>query len=111
MNSKPRESDWKIFRGRVPAWRERYLEKINREVLAIVTEGGRTPTERFWNAKEKMDEQAKVLASLLDDYSRSTMFRTLWSMHLQGFVVDEDLEEFSRELRDEICRVVGEMRR
>jgi hypothetical protein len=34
MYSKPKESDWKIFRKRVVEWRERYLDEFSEEFRA-----------------------------------------------------------------------------
>jgi hypothetical protein len=50
---KPKESDWKTFRKIVPELRERYLTEKNKEIVAIFMDEGRTPTERFWDARER----------------------------------------------------------
>ena len=47
MERKPKESDWKTFQKVVPELRERYLEEKNKEIVAIFTDEGRTPTQRF----------------------------------------------------------------
>lgn len=33
-----KESDWKIFRKRVPGWQERYMEKLVQEYLSLLQE-------------------------------------------------------------------------
>lgn len=100
MERKPLESDWKIFRKRVPEWRERYLLKKNEEIVGLLTDEGKSPTERFWDAKERMKEEAKLLRECLDGHSRSKMEWYLLLMHTRGFVQDNDLEEFSEQLRE-----------
>jgi hypothetical protein len=102
MKSKPMESDWKIFRNRVPEWRERYLLKKNEEIIAVLTDERKTPTERFWDAKKKMGEEARVLVDCLDGHSRSKMRWYLYLMYGHGLIEDADLEEFSGELREQI---------
>ena len=96
------ESDWKTFAKRVPEWRERYLLKKNEEIIGILTDESKTPTERFWDAKKKMKEEAKVLVDCLDGHSRSKMQRYLLLMHLHGLIQDSDLNEFSEALREQI---------
>ena len=64
MERKPKESDWKTFRNRVPEWRERYLRKKNKEIIRILTDENKTPTEQFWEAKEKMEKETKVFGGL-----------------------------------------------
>lgn len=99
MERKPLESDWKIFRKRVPEWRERYLRSKNDEIVGILTDKSRTPTERFWDANKKMKEEAKVLVDCLDGHSRSKMQWYLVLMHRRGLIQDSDLDEFSAMLR------------
>lgn len=102
MHSKPLESDWKLFRKRVPEWRERYLETRNAEVVRILTDETKTPTARFWDAKEMIDGDAKRLHDLLDGHSRSKMEWFLFLMYGHGFIGDADLDGFSEELRERI---------
>jgi len=58
-NKSVEESDWQLFRERVPEWRERYLETVNEEVARIFTAKGAAPTDIFWETKERMDEEAQ----------------------------------------------------
>jgi hypothetical protein len=102
MLTKPLESDWKMFRKRVPEWRERYLLKKNEEIIGILKNESKTPTERFWDAKEKMKEEAKVLVDCLDGHSRSKMEWHLLLMHRRGLIQDSDLTEFSGVLQEQI---------
>jgi len=102
MERKPKESDWKLFRKRVPEWRERYLTTKNKEIIDLLSDEAKTPTEQFWNAKKEMDEQAKILVNCLDGHSRSSMHWYLFLMHRHGLIEDTDLEAFSEGLRDQV---------
>lgn len=98
------ESDWKTFRRRVPEWRERYLSGKNKEIMAVLTDENRTPTERFWEAKEKMKKIARILVDCLDGHSKSEMPEYLNLMYGHGLIGDADLEEFSEPLRERILK-------
>jgi hypothetical protein len=102
MERKPLESDWKTFRKRVPEWREQYLLKKNEEIIAILTDERKPPTERFWDAKKRMKEEAKTLVDCLDGHSRSKMQWYLLLMHRYGLIQDSDLREFSEAIREQI---------
>lgn len=102
MDWKPLESDWKIFRKRVPEWRERYLATRNSQLARLLTDESKTPTERFWETEEKINQDARLLVDLLDGHSRSKMFWYLLLMYGQGFIRDDDLDEFSEGLRERI---------
>ena len=102
MNRKTKESDWKIFRRRTPEWRERYLRNKNQEIIDVLSDENKTPTERFWDAKEKIEQEARILVDCLDGHSRSKMHLYLVLMYHHGLIQDVDLVEFSEELREQI---------
>lgn len=106
MNGTPRESDWKVYRKRVGEWRERYLAHRNREVVAVLSDENRTPTERFWDAKAMMEDEARILVDCLDHHARSAMRLNLMLMYRHGLVRDDDLDEFSAELHDHVRSAV-----
>lgn len=99
---KPLESDWKIFRKRVPEWRERYLEEQNHRIAAMLVDGKKTPTERFWDTEKAMKAVARILVDCLDGHSRSKMEMYLCLMVRHKMIGEEDLAEFSEELRERI---------
>ena len=57
MNGKPKESDWKQFRGMVEFLRERYLKEKNQQLTQIITDTERTPTNQFWDTFEEMKKE------------------------------------------------------
>ena len=105
MEGKPKESDWKIFRKVVSELRERYLAEKNKEIVAIFTDEGRTPTRRFWDARELIEKERKILESCLDGHSRSRMIGYMYLMYRHGMLRDSDLENFSDNLRNDIKRI------
>jgi len=102
MNNEPKESDWKHFRALVPDLLERYLEKRNAELIDLLQDDSRTPTERFQAVEERTREEAKILSQCLDGHSRSNMVMAMVAMRGHGMLADDDLEGFSEELREQI---------
>ena len=94
-----KESDWKLFRKQVPAWRERYLEQQNHTLRSLLDQSDQTPTAIFWQVKEFADEQARVLVNCFDGHSRSKMDEFLMLMIRHKVVKRTDLSEFSEELQ------------
>jgi len=102
MEGKPKESDWKTFRKVVPELRERYLAEKNKEIVSIFTDEGRTPTQQFWDARERIEKERKILESCLDGHSRSRMIGYMYLMYRHGLLIDSDLENYSEDLRNDI---------
>ena len=98
------ESDWRKFRDMVPHLRERYLAGCNTRVARIIADTKRNETERFWDALEEMEKEAKILRKCLDGHSRSSMFSYLCVMLSVGMLRKEDLLQFSDELQQQLSR-------
>jgi len=103
---KPLEKDWKIFRKRVPQWRERYLEEQNLRIAALFVDEKKTPTDRFWEAEKETKAVARILVKCLDGHSRSNMEMHLLLMLRHRMIGNEDLAEFSGELKERILRAI-----
>jgi len=93
------ESDWKQFRDMAPKLRERYLTEKNARIVALLTDPKKTETERFWDALEVMEREAKVLHNCLDGYSRSSMQMYMLRMIGVGMLRKADMAAFSEELQ------------
>jgi hypothetical protein len=103
------ESDWRRFRRSVPEWRERYLQTVNEEIRScLATSDDRTPTEAFWEIKDRVDAEAKILQACLDGHSRSNMSIHLIRMFQHGMIHEADLDGFSHELRDQVLASIEE---
>jgi len=83
----------------VPELRERYLQRCNRELAAMLAAPGKTETERFWDTEGRMAREVQILRDCLDDHRRSRLFETLMFMRRYGMLSDEDLSQFSEEMQ------------
>jgi hypothetical protein len=97
-----KESDWKTFCKMVPNLRERYLETINKKIIAILAEEQKTSTERFWSAREEINKDAKILRFCFDGHSRSKMEGFLFAMYNHGILEKGDLDQLSEEIRSKL---------
>jgi len=96
------ESDWRKFRDLVPKLRERYLAERNARIVAVLTDLKKNETERFWDAMEQMEKEARVLQGCLDGHSRSSMQMYILRMIGAGMLAEADMEVFSEELRQQV---------
>lgn len=108
---KPLESDWKVYNELVPICLERYLKRKLEELASLLSDSRKAPSEAFWEAKSRMDEEAKILDYCLGGHSRSKMRMSILSMHLYGLLEDEDLERFSEPLMNDVKRCNAVMSR
>lgn len=95
------ERDWKTYSRMVPELRERYLKEKNAEIVAILEAEEKSQTERFRDARDKIERERKILEACLDPHSRSKMQIHLLLMYRYGMLKDADLDNFSGELREQ----------
>ena len=55
---KVKEADWRLFRSRLPIWQEAYMERLNREYIALLSGTG-PASEKFWELERRMREDKK----------------------------------------------------
>ena len=70
-----KESDWKLLRKLVPGWQERYMDKLNREYIEILSREC-NPSTNFWKLKKRIDEDKRHIGVVID-MRRSRMVSNL----------------------------------
>lgn len=98
------ESDWKLFRSRLPDWQERYFAILIRKYAALLTDTG-SASEKFW-ALEKRIRKDQQQISLSARMSRSNMYINLLALLRNGVITPDDLEGFSEDLRERFAFVM-----
>ena len=97
---KPKESDWKKFRGSLDKWRERYLKRKNGEIRAILENDDLSETEKFWDIVGFQKKESRKLRDCLNGYSRSRMSLHMALMKRYKMIEEDDIKEFSNELQE-----------
>ena len=95
------ESDWRLFRSRLPIWQETYLERLNREYIALLSGTG-SASEKFW-ALEKRVREDKKSGGVVMRMSRANMELNLLSLLSDGVISMADLDDFSEGLQGKIA--------
>lgn len=94
------ESDWKLFRTKLPQWQENYMDKLNNEYLEILN-SNKLPSEKFWELERKIfQDKKKVGVSAV--MSRSRMIENIYSLIGEGAITKDDLTDFSEDIQNMI---------
>ena len=54
MKMQVNESDWKLFRKKLPGWQESHMEKLNQEYAALLAGSGKA-SEKFWKLEKRIN--------------------------------------------------------
>ena len=96
------EKDWKLFKKLVPVWQERYIQKLNKEYIGILSKNN-SSAQNFWELENRIRQDKKHPGVILD-LRRSTMHMNLMLLLSYEVITFDDLKEFSNELLDELKR-------
>ncbi len=96
----PNKSDWKKFRDSLDNWRERYLQRKNIEIRAILENKDLNETEIFWGIVEFQKKESKKLRDCLDGFTKSNMTLHMALMKKYEMIDQNDIQEFSKELQN-----------
>ena len=95
-----KESDWKLFRKKIAGWQESYMDRLNKEYIELLSSEG-NPSDKFWalNDRIKEDQKCKGVQARM---SRSEMLFNILDLLREGAITQDDLSDFSDELKDSI---------
>ena len=107
------EKDWKLFRNKISDWKEAYMEKLNKEYVALLSGKGNA-SDKFWKLEKRIREDKKDCAAPAArstpqqcEMSRSNQFYIMLSLLNEGAITFDDLEDFSDDLKDTMKHFAG----
>ncbi|MGX8715317.1 MAG: multidrug transporter [Lachnospiraceae bacterium] len=92
-----KESDWKLFRKKLPDWQENYMERLIQEYAALLA-GSTQASDKFWALEERINSD-KHHVGVVAEMSRSRMYNNILALLNEGAITTDDLADFSEELR------------
>ena len=101
-----KESDWKLFRKRVPGWQEAWMDELNREYIALLESDGQ-PSDKFWEL-EKSIRRDRQSVGVVIDMRRSMMTVGIMRLLGDGVISLDDLDGFSEELVEKMRYLMRE---
>lgn len=100
-----KESDWKLFRKRMPIWQGSYIDRLNQEYIQILSGDG-LASDKFWKLEERIYKDRKRVG-VVAEMRRSRMFFNLVSLINDGAITEKDLDGFSEELVEAVKYLVA----
>ncbi len=97
MQLQVNESDWKLFRKKLPGWQESHMEKLTQE-YAVILAGSGPASDKFWELEKRINEDKRHVG-VVATMSRSKMYQNMMALFDEGVITLDDLDEFSDELK------------
>ena len=99
------EKDLKLFRNKISDWKEAYMEKLNKEYVALLSGKGNA-SDKVWKLEKRIREDKKD-CGVQCEMSRSNQFYIMLSLLNEGAITFDDLEDFSDDLKDTMKHFAG----
>ena len=97
--------DWKLFREKLPAWQEAYMDRLCREYMALLSgEGG--ASNKFWALEKRIREDKQSPGVIASINKRDTPY-LLMELLNDKVIVPADIMDFSDELRNRVLYLAG----
>ena len=95
------EKDWKLFRKLLPGWQEAYMERLTKEYIELLS-SDRQASDKFWALDKRIKQDKRRTGVLARDVKRSNMFQLIINLIYEEAISEEDLIDFSEDLRDTV---------
>ena len=95
------EKDWKLFRKLLPGWQEAYMERLTMEYIELLS-SDRQASDKFWELDKRIKQDKRCTGVLARDVKRSNMFQLIINLIYEEDISEDDLNEFSEDLRDAV---------
>ena len=102
------EADWKVFRRIREAALARYCQRVLDELAQIGADTSRSAHERYLTIYKVIGERDEDLREAFDNPRRSEAFLQLLSIRSQRLITDDELGEFSEDIRERVLKVCEE---
>ena len=95
------EKDWKLFRKLLPGWQEAYMERLTMEYIELLS-SDRQASDKFWALDKRIKQDKRRTGVLARDVKRSNMFQLIINLIYEEAIFEDDLKDFSEDLRDTV---------
>lgn len=99
------KADWKLFRERIGDWQERYMEKLSREYVRLLTSSGNA-SDHLWELENRIKQDKKHPGVLLE-LNKGDAIGDIAILVKKKVITMDDLQGFSEELIEEIKLILS----
>lgn len=96
------KKDWNLFKSKIAGWQERYMEKLNKEYMEILS-GNESASDKFWKLEGRIKRDRKRTGVIISLRKSNMIFDLIALLH-DGAIEMADLDEFSEEVREMVKR-------
>ena len=95
------KNDWKLFRENLAEWQENYMERLNKEYIALLSADDKNASDKFWELEKRINKDKKHLGVIME-MSKSEAIWNIVDLIRLDVIAYEDLADFSDDLKQAV---------
>ena len=99
------KSDWKLYREKMPEWQENYMDRLNKEYIALLSSDQGNPSDRFWKLEKRIKRDRKHPGVIIE-MQRSSAFFDIADLIARKVITYDDLADFSDTLKEAVSMIL-----
>ena len=99
------ESDWKLFREIHSFARDRYCQKILKEIEHVLATTSKSTHQRYLEIYKLISKRDRDLARAFDDFRRSTAATHLGLIYSYGVITEAEISRFTPATRASVSAI------
>ncbi len=99
------KKDWKLFQEKVPDWQERYMERLTKEYIELLSAPGNA-SDHFWELEKRIKQDRKHPGVILE-MSKSDAIWNIARLVGHKVITMEDLDGFNEDLIDAVRLILS----
>lgn len=103
------KKDWKLFREKLADWQENYMDRLNREYIALLSEDDKNASDKFWELEKRIKKDKKHLGVIMEMSKSEAIWNIVYLIRL-GVIEFDDLADFSDDLKQEVKMILDRNR-
>ena len=100
-----KKSDWKLFREKLPEWQERYMERLVKKYIELLSSPGNA-SDHFWELEKRITKDKKHPGVILE-MKKSEAIWDIAILVRKKVISLKDLDEFSQDLKDAVKMILN----
>lgn len=100
------KSDWKRYREKIADWQESYMDRLNKEYIALLSSKEGNPSDRFWKLEQRIKKDRKHPGVTIEMRKSSAFFDIANLISLKVITFD-DLADFSDTLKEAVKMILS----
>lgn len=103
------KSDWKLYREKIADWQENYMDRLNKEYIALLSAENKNASDKFWELEKKIKKDRRHPGVIIE-MSKSNAIFDIASLISLDVITYDDLTDFSENLQQAVRMILERFR-